>query len=104
MTPMAVTTWVQIGFDPDEESASGSGWILTYGEDLETESLYPPEAFTTLTLAAARQQDLFSESELVNAALLGLATAEVIADNQAAIDSELAARRTAEGLDATMPP
>jgi hypothetical protein len=93
---------VTIGFDPDEESVSGNGWVLTSG----TEGADPDPAvlFATLTDAATAQQDLFSASDPINSYLLEQAEETVLSTEQVAVDAELEALRVAEGLDATLPP
>jgi hypothetical protein len=95
---------VTFGFDPLQETATGSGWVISYATDDLDPSSTVNETFATVTLAAARIQDIFSADPTIDAYFLAKAQAEILADESATVATELETLRTAEGLDATVPP
>lgn len=78
--------------------------MLTFGSEPPFAGPTTTETFATVTEMLARAQDLFSADAEINAYFLTAAEAEVLADEAATVAAELEALRTAEGLDATLPP
>lgn len=90
-------------FDAASESSTGNGWNVIVADDVAQVPIISDIFYATITLAQAAIQDAFSADAATNNYFLSAAQGAILASSAAAVATELSNRRTADGLDATMP-
>lgn len=92
-----------MGFDADHHTLDEKGWVVSYDDGTGTKvTTY----YDTLTLAAAAVQNIFTADVSIDNVLRSQVTSTFIGSggNPATINTNLQAKRTAEGLDPTTTP
>ncbi len=94
---------VTIGFIPDRHTLDDKGWAVSYDDGTGT---IVTTYYDTLTLAAAKQQDIFTADVTIDNFLRTQVTNTYIGTGgaPATINSNLSTKRTQEGLDPTTTP
>lgn len=98
-----MATSVTIGFDANRHTLDEMGWVMSYDDGTGT---IVSSVYDTLTLATAAMQNIFTADISIDNVLRSQVTTTFVQvpANVTTVNTNLSAKRTAEGLDPTTTP